>query len=126
MRKLVWAILFLALSIGGVYAALVSVNIPGIIRVIRPSLSVNPTSFGTIELTGTGILTGTSPLTITNDGDLDLSLTYSCICPAGITLSLSPQPGLLTQGQIWSGTVTFTVDETVAGGDHPIQLLIEG
>jgi len=125
LRKAIWAILLLVLLIGGVYA-LVSVNIPGIIRVVRPSLTVTPTSFGTIELSGTGVLTGSSPLTITNDGDLDLSLTYSCACPTGITLSLSPLPGLLAQGATWMGTVTFTVDSTVTGGDHPIQLLIEG
>lgn len=127
MRRLIWATLFLAIIGFASAAILVSVSIPGTIQVVRPpSLSVNPASFGTIQLTGIGILTGTAPLTITNNGGVALTLAYSCICPLGISLSLSPVLGPLAAGASWTGTVTFTVDSTVAGGNYPFQLVIEG
>src|SRR3972149_7034394 len=105
MRKLVWAILFLVLTIVGVTAAvLVGRDIPGIIRVLSPGLAVTPASldFGTVTVDASSGAAGVASLSIENTGDVALTVTYTCSCQ-GFSLILTPLPGPLGIGAIWTG-----------------------
>lgn len=127
MRRLVWAILFILILGVASAAVLVSVNVPGIIRVLNPKLVVTPSSldFGTVTVDATSGATGVASLTIENTGNTPLIITYSCNCQ-GFTLVLPPLPGPLAVGATWTGQAELTVPAGTLGGDYNIQLTITG
>lgn len=132
MRRILLVPLFLAvIGFASAISVLVTVSLPGTITVLNnPGFSASITSLAFPDTLAGQSSTPVS-FTLTNTGNIALTIDYSCTCPAGLTLVLMVlgQPLVATPlaiGGIITVSAVMSVAPTVTGGSKPFTLVLTG